>query len=45
MLHAICLYDFAYMLYAHGEKVDMQEKHPNRITEKIEYIESKEVNQ
>ena len=45
MLHAICLYDFAYMLYAHGEKADMQGKHPNKITEKLEHIERNEVNE
>ena len=42
MLYATC---FAYMLYAHGEKVDMHEKQPNGITEKLEYLENNEVNE
>ena len=29
------LYDFAYILYAHGEKGDMQEKQPKRVTSRI----------
>ena len=32
------LYDFAYILYAHGEKGDMQGKQPKRVTE-VEYLE------
>ena len=45
MLYAKCLYDFAYMLYAPGEKVDMQEKQPNRITKKVEYPQKNKVNE
>ena len=45
MLYATYLYDFAYMLYAPGEKVDMYEKQPNGITEKLEYLENNDVNE
>ena len=45
MLYATCSYDVAYMLYAPGEKVDMQEKHPNRITKKVEYPQKNKVNE
>ena len=37
MPYAICLYNFAYMLHAHAGKIRMQEKQPNRITEKVEF--------
>ena len=32
-------------LISHGEKVHMQEKQPNRITEKVEYLKKNEVNE
>ena len=44
LYYAKCSYDFAYMLYAPGEKVDMQEKQPNRITKKVEYPQKNKVN-